>query len=155
MRPRRLTAAPKTPGRPGTPVNEDDTADDGGMPDKRPGFARVIGLEITETEPGFSRGEVTVRDELKNPNGVLHGSVAHAMADTGMGAALMTGLDEGHACATIEIKISYVRPVFEGTLVCETAVINRGGSVAFLESEVRNDGSIVATATGSFAIFET
>jgi acyl-CoA thioesterase len=120
----------------------------------RSGFADLIGLEIVERRSGYSRGELTVADELLNPNEVLHGSVAHAMADTGMGAALMAALDEGEACATIEIKISYLRPVTDGKLVCETEVINRGGSVAFLESEVRQGERVVADATGSFAIFE-
>lgn len=136
-------------------MSEESDGDDGDMPRRRPGFASLIGLEMTEVEPGFSRGELTVRDELLNPNEVLHGSVAHAMADTGMGAALMAGLDDDRICATIEIKISYLRPVTDGTLVCETEVINRGRSVGFLESEIRNDGKVVATASGSFAIFET
>lgn len=118
------------------------------------GFADLIGLEIGEQRPGYSRGEVTVTEELLNPNEVLHGSVAHAMADTGMGAALMADLEAGLATATIEIKISYLRPVTDGELVCETEVINRGGSVAFLESEVRQGERVVAHATGSFAIFE-
>lgn len=120
----------------------------------RSGFADLIGLEIVERRPGYSRSELTVEEELLNPNEVLHGSVAHAMADTGMGAALMATLDDGKACATIEIKISYLRPVTEGALVCETEVINQGGSVAFLESEVRQGDSVAADATGSFAIFE-
>lgn len=121
---------------------------------ERPGFATLIGLEVTDAEPGYSRGELTVREELLNPAGVLHGSIAHAMADTGMGAALGADLDAGEACATIEMKVSYLRPVETGTLTCETALLNRGRSVAFLESEIGLDGTVVATATGSFAIFE-
>lgn len=132
----------------------EESGDRPSLPHQRPGFASLIGIEMTEVEPGFSRGEVTVREELLNPNEVLHGSVAHAMADSGMGAALMTDLPDGHACATIEIKCSYLRPVTEGRLVCETEVVNRGRSIAFLESEVRNDGRVVVTASGSFAIFE-
>lgn len=120
----------------------------------RSGFARLIGLEITDAEPDYSRGELTVRDELLNPNEVLHGSVAHAMADTGMGAALEAGFEDGEACATIEIKVSYLRPVESGTLTCETTVLNRGRSVAFLESEIRTDGTVVARASGTYAIFE-
>jgi acyl-CoA thioesterase len=118
------------------------------------GFATLIGLELTDVEPGYSRGELTVTDELKNPNDVLHGAVTHAMADTGMGAALTPDLAEGKACATIEIKISYLKPVWDGTLTCETTLIDRGGRVAFLESAVRQDGESVARVTGSFAIFE-
>jgi acyl-CoA thioesterase len=124
-------------------------------PDGPGGFAQLIGLEIPTVEEGYSRGEVTVTDRLKNPNGVLHGAVAYAMADSGMGAALSTGLAEGEACATIELKVSYLRPVVDGQLVCETRVIRRGGSVAFLEADVTQDGDSVARATGSFAIFET
>lgn len=121
---------------------------------KRPGFASLIGLEVTDAEPGYSRGELTVRDELLNPAGVLHGSIAHAMADTGMGAALGPELDDGESCATIEIKVSYLRPVEAGTLTCETTVVNRGRSVAFLESEIRTDGTVVARASGTYAIFD-
>lgn len=123
-------------------------------PDGSGAFADLIGLELQTVEEGYSRGELTVTDRLQNPNGVLHGAVTYAMADTGMGAALMQGLDEGYACATIELKVSYLRPVLTGTLVCETTVVHRGGSVAFLESDVQQDGESVARATGSFAIFE-
>lgn len=118
------------------------------------GFAQLIGLDLTDVEAGYSRGELTVTDQLKNPHDVLHGAVTYAMADTGMGAALTPGLDGGETTATIEIKISYLRPVFEGQLVCESEIVNRGGSVAFLESDIQQDGKSVARATGSFAIFE-
>ena len=118
------------------------------------GFAQLIGLDLTDVEAGYSRGELTVTDQLKNPHDVLHGAVAYAMADTGMGGALTPDLEADEATATIEIKISYLRPVFEGQLVCETEMVNRGGSVAFLESDVQQDGESVARATGSFAIFD-
>lgn len=118
------------------------------------GFAKLIGLDLTDVEAGYSRGELTVTDQLKNPHDVLHGAVAYAMADTGMGAALTPDLEAEEATATIEIKISYLRPVFEGQLVCETEMVNRGGSVAFLESDVHQAGESVARATGSFAIFD-
>jgi acyl-CoA thioesterase len=124
------------------------------MSDGPPGaFAERIGLTITDVEPGYSRGELTVTPDLFNPNDVLHGSVAHAMADTGMGAALQHSLDDGQACATVEIKISYMEPVREGDLVCETTVTRRGGSIAHLESDVRQGDTLVARATGTFSIF--
>lgn len=117
------------------------------------GFSDLIGLEFTDASEGYSRGTLTVSDRLTNPNGVLHGGVAYTMADSGMGAALQSELAGDERCATIEIKISYLEPVVEGTLTCETTVVRRGGSVAFLESEVCQDGEPVARATGSFSIF--
>lgn len=118
------------------------------------GFSDLIGLTFTDVEAEYSRATLSVTDELKNPHGVLHGAAAYAMADTGMGAALYPTLDDGQQCATIEIKISYLKPVSSGTLVCETAVVQRGRTVAFLESEVRTDDRTVAKATGSYSIFE-
>jgi acyl-CoA thioesterase len=124
------------------------------MSDGPPGaFADNIGLTITDVEPGYSRGELTVTDDLYNPNHVLHGAVTYAMADTGMGAALQHSLDDGEACATVEIKISYMEPVRDGSLVCETTVTRRGNSIAYLESDVRQGETLVARATGTFSIF--
>jgi len=122
--------------------------------DPTSGLTDLVGLEFTAIEEGYSRGTVDVREELLNPHGVLHGAVAYTMADTGMGAALYPDLGGDEACATIEVKISYLEPITEGTVTCESRVVRRGGSVAHLESDVRNGGESVARATGSFSIFE-
>jgi acyl-CoA thioesterase len=124
------------------------------MTEAPPGaFAERIGLTITDVEPGYSRGELTVTDDLFNPNDVLHGAVTYAMADTGMGAALQHALDDGQSCATVEIKISYMEPVRDGDLVCETSVTRQGKSIAYLESDVKQGDALVARATGTFSIF--
>ncbi|RME43628.1 MAG: PaaI family thioesterase, partial [Caldilineae bacterium] len=67
--------------------------------------------------------------------------------------ALHTDLQPGETTATIEIKISYFRPVTAGTLVCETRIVHRGRRVATLEADVHNDGRLVARASGTFYIF--
>ena len=118
------------------------------------GFTGLLGLEFVAVDDGHSTTALDVREALLNPYGGVHGAVLYAMADTGMGAALLPGLEDGERMATIEIKISYLRPATDGTLTCETTVLNRGRSVAYLESEVENDGLPVARATGSFSIFE-
>lgn len=132
-------------------VDETDTLDGS---ERRGGFADLVGLEILEIDAGYSRGTLDVEDRLLNPYGGLHGAALYALADTGMGAALVEELAEGERMATIEIKISYLRPVTDGTVTCETTLLNRGQSVAYLESDLRNDGRQVARATGSFSIFE-
>lgn len=116
-------------------------------------FSELVGLNFTEMEDGYSRGVVEVTDDLKNPHGVLHGGVLYTMADTGMGAAVYTQLDADESCATIEVKINYLQPVKDGTVVCETEVVDKGRSVAYLESELTNDGETVARATGSYSVF--
>ena len=90
-----------------------------------------------------------------NPNGVVHGAVLYALADTGMGGALTSVLDENKFCSTIEIKINYFRPASQGLLRCETRVIHQGSRTGALESEIVDDaGRLLARATGTFMILE-
>jgi acyl-CoA thioesterase len=124
------------------------------MPRGNP-LAKRIGLHFNEARAGFSRCWLAVDPHIHmNPNGVVHGAVLYAMADTGMGAALMPLLDQGLSCATIEIKMSYFRPVYEGELVCTTEVVNKGRTIANLESRVYCDDKLIAQANGNYAIFQ-
>lgn len=116
-------------------------------------FGDLIGLTFSKFVEGHSRCTLTVEKKLLNPHGVLHGGVISTIADTGMGAALYTRLDEGESCATAEIKITYLRSVTAGTLTCDTKVIHKGRRIAFLESEVWNDERLVAKASGTYSIF--
>jgi acyl-CoA thioesterase len=116
-------------------------------------FAELIGLTFEEQGEGTSILALDIRDDLFNPQHVVHGGALYALADTGMGTALYSLLQENEYCATIEIKISYFKPVTTGTLTCRTTVINKGKRGASMESEIWNEGKLVAKASGSFAIF--
>ena len=115
-------------------------------------FADLIGLSFADAEDGKSRCRVTLKPQLFNPHGVVHGAVAYALADTGMGAALYTLMDETESCATIEIKIVYLSSAREGELVCDTRVIRKGSRVAVLESEIFESDRLVAKALGTYSI---
>ena len=117
-------------------------------------FADLIGLKIDEQINGHSKCSLKSEEKLFNPHRVLHGAVLYALADTGMGAALYPGLNEGEICATIEIKINYYKPVNSGIITCITDVINRGKSVANLESVIYNKATLVAKANGNYSIFQ-
>jgi len=117
-------------------------------------YADLIGLKIDKQEIGFSKCSLEIVEKLYNPNKVVHGGVIFALADTGMGAALHSGLKTGEICATIEIKINYYRPVRSGIITCITEVINKGRSVANMESMIYCEEVLVAKANGNFSIFE-
>ena len=116
-------------------------------------FGELIGLSFSRCEDGFSRGVLEVDEKLFNPHKVLHGGVVYTMADTGMGAAVYSCLNEDELCATVEVKIVYFAPVTSGFLTCDTKLVHRGKRFAFLESEVRNDEGLVAKATGTYSVF--
>lgn len=117
-------------------------------------FAKLVGLNLLEQLPGRSLLSLSVRPEHFNPQEVVHGAVIYAMADTGMGAALYPLLVDGELCATVEIKISYFKYVVDGDLECLSTVVNKGKSVCSLESEIRQNGTLVAKASGTFSIFK-
>jgi len=116
-------------------------------------FGELIGLNFTAYGDGCSRCELTIRHELLNPHGVLHGGVVYSMADTGMGAALYSVLAENELCATVEIKTVYFTAVQSGVLTCDTRVLQRRSRLALLESEIRQGDRFVARATGTFHIY--
>lgn len=116
-------------------------------------FAELIGLAVEEQRAGTSRCTLQVDESHLNPHRVVHGAVLYALADTGMGAALYPTLGEGEICATIEVKINYFRPVSSGRLVCTTELLNRGRTVANLESRVFSGDTLVAQANGNYSIF--
>ncbi len=115
-------------------------------------FGELIGLDFTECSKGYSRCTLEIAEKLLNPHKVLHGGVVYSMADTGMGAALYSELDEDELCATVEIKIVYFAAVTSGTLTCETKVIHRSKRIAVLESEIENGGRVTAKALGTFSV---
>ena len=117
-------------------------------------YAELIGMELVEQRDGEAVCAIDVTDELMNPQEVVHGAVLYGLADTAMGAALYPSLGDRELCATIEIKISYLRYVVEGRLSARAKVLHRGRSVALLEADILNDDQLVARATGSFAIFQ-
>jgi uncharacterized protein (TIGR00369 family) len=114
------------------------------------GLTRWLGLRWDD----YDRVRLTIRPELINPAGLLAGPIAYAMVDYSMGSALWKHRESGERIATIGISINYVQTAREGDVLCESKLDRRNDRVAVLRSEVRHeDGRLLATAIGSFAIF--
>ncbi len=72
------------------------------------------------------------------------------LADTGMAFALYWSLDENELISTLEIKVSYFVTVTSGVLTCESKIVHKGRAFVALESEITNDGRLIAKATATF-----
>lgn len=116
-------------------------------------FAELIGLAVEDQRSGFSKCTLVAAAHHLNPHNVVHGAVIYALADTGMGIALYPTLKKDEICATIEIKINYFKPVVSGLITCTTELVNRGKTVANLESRVFVGQTLVAQANGNYSIF--
>ncbi|MFV0525104.1 MAG: PaaI family thioesterase [Acidimicrobiales bacterium] len=111
-----------------------------------------LGFTIQRGE-GRATASLELDERHMNPNDVAHGAVTFALMDTAMGAAVMSVLDEGNACATIEIQTRFHRGATAGGLTAEASVLAAGRRVIQLEARTVDDaGRLVASATGSFAV---
>jgi uncharacterized protein (TIGR00369 family) len=115
-----------------------------------PPAARLIGFALR----GFADGEATVELEAgephTNPMGTVQGGVLSAMADAAMGWAYMTTLREGETYTTLEMKINFLKPVWQGRVVATGRVRRAGRTTALVECEVVDGkGSAVAYATST------
>ena len=112
-----------------------------------------LGMEIT-SDGGRATVVLECDERHLNPHGSVHGSVLFAMVDTGMGAATLGTLTGDDFCASVEVHVRFLEPVFAGTLRAEVGVVKAGRRVVQLEADVWEGERRVATATGSFAVIE-
>lgn len=117
-------------------------------------FGKILGLEVDETGQGRCLAHIAVNESLFNPHRVVHGGVLFSLADTCMGLALHSLLEKGESCATIELKINFLKPVTDGLLQCDTRVVRKGRTTSVLESKIENGGNLVAMALGTYTVFK-
>jgi molybdopterin converting factor subunit 1 len=115
-----------------------------------PGYVELLGMRPLSAEPGHVRMEFTASEQFLNPAGVVQGGFITAMLDDTMGPAAIAQLGPGHFAPTLELKVSFLRPVGPGRLVADGRVVHMGKSVAFLEGSLADEeGNLVATATAT------
>jgi uncharacterized protein (TIGR00369 family) len=120
-----------------------------------PPMAALIGFACTVAEEGEIVMELEPREDLENLAGMLHGGAAATLLDTAMGAAAHTLLPVGWLSVTLDIKLTYLRPITlrSGRVRAIGRVLNRGRQTAYVEGEVR-DGrdALCAHAVGNFSL---
>lgn len=120
-----------------------------------PGIIKTAGLRMTKFVEGEAHVEMDVDERYHNSQGVLHGGIFTLLADTAMGLAAISTLEEGEAFTTLELKINFIRPVTKGTLLAEGKVVHRGTRTTVLEATVTNaEGKLIAVATSTGLILK-
>jgi uncharacterized protein (TIGR00369 family) len=91
------------------------------------GFDKLYGLQMLECGPELARAQIQVRDELKQPAGLLHGGVLASIAEslTSLATAVAV-LPDGFAAMGQSNHTSFLRPITEGTVFAEATRLHRG-----------------------------
>lgn len=100
-------------------------------------FDALIGTEWLEDDPGSARARVPVRDELRQPVGLMHGGVMSSLIESVCSrATALAVLDEGMAAMGQSISVSFMRPVTEGYVEVRAEARHRGRTTWVWEAEV-------------------
>ena len=118
-----------------------------------PPVAVLVGMRATSFGNGESVFEMKADRRHHNPMGTVHGGILCDLADAAMGYAFATTLGPGESFTTLELKINFLRPVFDEKLTARAKVEHRGKSVGFVECDVFNEaGKLVARASSTCSV---
>ena len=112
-----------------------------------PPIMKTLGMNFVHLEEGKARLTMKVDQKFYNPMGTLHGGIMTDIADASMGVAFMSTLGDDESFTTLELKINFLRPVYDGEITAESKVLHRGKTVGLVESVIKNqEGKEVARA---------
>ena len=104
-----------------------NTADSDRISRAMRGFDRLYGLELLACSDTEVRAQVTVRDELKQPAGLVHGGVYASMAEAMASLATALGVAErGETAMGLSNMTSFLRPITAGVAHAHATRIHRG-----------------------------
>ncbi|WP_060206754.1 PaaI family thioesterase [Sporosarcina koreensis] len=115
-----------------------------------PPIAYLIGFRPIEVSEGYTVFTLNTKEEHQNPMGTVHGGVFCDLADSAMGTAYMTLLEDGESFTTVELKINFLKPVRNTELVAKAKVVKKGQTIGLVECDVFDEkNSLVARASST------
>jgi uncharacterized protein (TIGR00369 family) len=105
-----------------------------------PGFDGLYGLEVVSISDEEVSAKVAVRDELKQPGGLVHGGVFASIAESiaSMGTWYAVHAD-GRSAQGLSNQTSFLRPILAGTIHAVARRRHRGRTTWVWEVEISDD----------------
>ena len=92
-------------------------------------------------------------EAFTNPTGNVLGAFVAAMLYDTVGPALLATLEPDQFQSTLDLHVSFLRPVRPGRVLAKGRVVHRTGDLAFLEASLLDhQGMLIATAKATARI---
>ncbi len=120
-----------------------------------PPMSDTLDFDLSEVEEGRVVFVGEPRFEFYNPFGSVHGGWQAALLDTCMACAAWTALPAGTIHTTVEMKVNYLKPIFDATgpLLAEGRVIQKGQRIATTEGRLSDaSGKLYAHGSATFIL---
>ena len=123
-----------------------------------PPAAETLGWELISEDPAAGTIEIAFHPgrAFLNPHGTVQGGFVAAMLDDTMGPALVSMTDGACIPSSLDMNVSFLRPVKPGRVIGRGRVVKLGKSLAFLEAELFDEaGELLARATSTARVTRT
>jgi uncharacterized protein (TIGR00369 family) len=118
--------------------------------ERPPPVSVTFGMNLIECKRGKAALTMKVGKKFYNPMGTVHGGVITVLADAAMGIATIGTLREGEAFTTLELKMNFLRPIYEDQLRADGMVVHRGRTIVLAHVVVKNSArKVVARGTAT------
>jgi len=114
-------------------------------------YAHLLGIELDDISKGTATLGLNIRKELTQNHGVVHGGAIASLIDTAMAFAIITLLSPREKVTTVDLTISYLRPLTEGRITATARVVRAGRRLFVVSAEVfGKDEKPAATALSTY-----
>ena len=102
-------------------------------------FDELLGTEWLDDDPDHARVRLELRDDLRQPVGLLHGGVMSSLVESICSrATALAVIPDGMMAMGQSISVSFIRPVTEGHAEVQAKARHRGRTTWIWEAEVRD-----------------
>ncbi len=99
-------------------------------------FSTWLGIEVVEIKEGYSKIKMTVRPEMINGFGIVHGGVAFSLADSAFAFACN---NRNNLSVALDTSIYFLKPVMVGDiLIAEANELHNGKSTGLYHINIHN-----------------
>ncbi|RZL99964.1 MAG: hydroxyphenylacetyl-CoA thioesterase PaaI [Pedobacter sp.] len=111
-------------------------------------FSQWLGISVLEISPGYSKITMTVRPEMINGFGIVHGGVAFSMADSCFAFACN---NRNNLSVALDTSINFLKPVHVGdVLIAEAKELHNGKTTGLYNITISNQKDhVVAVFKGT------
>ena len=111
-------------------------------------FSQWLGIEVLQISEGYSKIKMTIRDEMINGFGTLHGGIPFSLADSAFAFACN---NRNNLSVALDVTISFTKAVKSGDiLTAEAKEIHNGRSTGvYLVNIFNQDGQLTAFFKGT------
>ena len=102
-------------------------------------FSKWLGIQIIEIKEGYSKLQLTIRDEMINGFDIVHGGIAFCLADTAFAFACN---NRNNISVALDASISYAKAVMPGDiLIAESKELHNGRRTGHYHIAITNQNN--------------